>query len=110
LRQKGPVYVCEGFFDALSARQMFPENLVLGAHGCSQLAYVATVAAEVVRGTNRGIVFVPHADEAGRKAAREAVVAAIEVGLFKESISIFALENGCNDLNDHLLLSTRQAA
>jgi len=106
----GCVVIVEGFFDYLSARQMRPDTLVLGAHGCNNLAYVAEVAAKVIAGTNASLLLVTHQDEAGEGAMTKAREAAIEAGVSPMSVQRFDVDEGCNDLNDHMLRSDRGLA
>ncbi len=99
---EGPIVITEGFFDYLSARELSPDRLVLGAHGCGNLAYVATVAAELARAASVGLVLIPHQDDAGRRSMGEAKSAAIGAGVESSHIIEFRVSPGCNDLNDHL--------
>lgn len=106
----GPVVIVEGFFDYLSALEISPSRLVLGAHGCANLGYVAEVAARLVVGTGRSIVLVGHEDEAGRSAMAAATKSAIAAGLPEDAINEYQVGSGCNDLNDQLLRRAKAAA
>lgn len=98
----GPVVITEGFMDYLSAKQLSPNRLVLGAHGALRLPYVAEVAAKLIVGTDHGLVLVPHQDSAGLAAMERARAAAIAAGVSPAVITVFEVAAGCNDLNDHL--------
>lgn len=100
----GPVVVVEGFMDYLSAKQLSPTRLVLGAHGALRLEYVAQVAAKLIVGTAHGLVLVPHQDQAGLKAMERAKEAALAAGVRLNAISTFVVHG--NDLNDHLNSAT----
>lgn len=106
----GPVVLVEGFFDYLSARQMWPSCLVLGAHGCANLTYAATLAADVIKGTSTELVVVAHIDEAGQNAMQSAIKAATEAGVPTAAIGAYELATGCNDLNDELVATSLRSA
>jgi len=107
---QGPIVVVEGFFDYLSARQLSPTRLVLGAHGCTNLPYVAEIAARLACGAGAGLVLVSHRDAAGQKHAEKAKAAAVDAGMSPSAMTDFVVAEGCNDLNDHLCASGRRVA
>jgi hypothetical protein len=92
--------IVEGLMDWLSARVLWPTRLILGAHGAGRLPDVAEIAAPVAVG--RGVVVIPHDDDAGKRYADRAYVALVKGGVPSEDIEIGIVEAGCNDLNDEL--------
>lgn len=75
------VVLVEGVFDYLTARQMFPAQLVLGVDGGDLLAGVVRQIATAIHGAGRSLLLVPHNDAAGEKSVGAAVVVAVGAGL-----------------------------
>ncbi len=101
-RTIGPVVVVESFADWLSARVLWPERLVLGAHGAGRLPEVATIAGELAGPAQRGLLFVPHDDDVGRRQVRRATKAAAAAGVPEEDQEVFLVGHPFKDLNDYL--------
>ena len=107
-KTQGSVIIVEGMFDWLSARVLAPRRLALGAHGAGRLPDVVRMVAE--RCVERGLIFVSHRDEAGRRAFARAVKAARDLGVPSDKIQQFDVGQDCNDLNDYLLAGGRPGA
>lgn len=101
------ITVVEGGMDYLSALLMTKEHLVLGAHGAHQLPYVAGVGARLLQDTPGELVFVPHLNDSngtGLTMVQKAKEAAMAAGLSPKRIRIRGLPEGCDDLNDELMM------
>lgn len=96
----GPVVIVEGLMDWLSARVLWPDRLNLGAHGAGRLPHVAELAAPLAR--KRGVLLVPHADDAGQRYCDRAIAALVKGGVEMGAIQLFLVEAGDKDLNDQL--------
>jgi hypothetical protein len=96
------IIVVEGLADYLSASHLWPGNLVLGSHGCSLLGHVGGLAGTIAARDGRGILIVPHNDQAGRKWSRIAADAAIVAGVSPDDVEFYELEDRFKDLNDYL--------
>lgn len=94
------VMVTEGVIDTLTAIQLWPDRVVLGAHGASRmLAIVETVAPIIVAKGGR-LVLVPDGDEVGTRNAIKAGEAALEAGLvMDDTLQVLELA-GHKDLNE----------
>lgn len=75
------VVLVEGVFDYLTARQMFPDQLVLGVDGGDLLAGVVRQIATAIHRAGRSLLLVPHNDPAGETSIGAAVVVAVGAGL-----------------------------
>ncbi len=93
------VVICEGIMDSLTARLAYPNATILGAHGAGNLPDVAKFAAiKLARKSGRLIIFYDN-DDAGRRAANDAIHDALAQGLPKARIAT-PLLGGCKDLNE----------
>lgn len=98
----GPVTVIivEGLADALTARLIWPDAVVLGAHGAGRMALIAGHAARRVRLVGGRLGLGCHADDAGESATERAGRAAIAVGL-RLGVDLAVIDHGdAKDLND----------
>lgn len=98
----GPVMLVEGVFDWMSARVLWPDRLVLGAHGAKRLADIARRIAPALVERRRALFFVPHQDRTGRRETIRAMHAAMDAGTPADSLFVFDVGDCCNDLNDYL--------
>ena len=96
----GPVMVVEGITDWLTARQLWPDRLVLAAHGAGRVPWICEAIAPELVGQKRALIIVPDRDQAGEDAARKAIEAACKAGLSRPDMSLAILPDEGNDLND----------
>lgn len=101
------VVLVEGMFDALSALSIWPDVVVLGAHGAGNVAKLGLHAARRASLAGGRLILVPHADTAGQNAMRDAGVAAVGVGL-RLRRDLFVLQLDTKDLNDSLQAHGRE--
>ena len=92
------VVVTEGVIDSLTAVQAFPDALVLGAHGASQIAAIVREVAPRLAGGGGTLVLAPDADEPGQRAAIAAGDLALAAGLVLDA-TLQLLEFAGADLN-----------
>lgn len=78
---RGPTMIAEGIFDALTAAQLWPNRLVLGAGGAGQLPTVARFVAARVRRARGQLWLIPDVDDVGQARAADAIRAARGHGL-----------------------------
>lgn len=97
--QTGPIVLCEGIFDYLSGLVLWPKRCVLGAHGASQLTYVARGIAQAVQDRSRVLYLVPDTDRAGQREARKALQVVRGGGLGVDQVRMYDLGSSA-DLND----------
>lgn len=95
----GVTVIVEGVMDALTAAQLWPDRLVLGASGAGQLHAVATEAAPLVRAAGGTLIIVPDGDEVGQRCAIRAGEAALAAGLVIDR-DLLVLELPHHDLNE----------
>lgn len=98
----GPVVIVEGLADWLSARVLWPFQLVIGAHGAGRLPDIALLVGARAAEARRGLIFVPHRDDTGVRHVDRAIDQAVEAGVPIERIEVFDVGEPHNDLNDHL--------
>lgn len=89
------VLIVEGVFDYLTARQVFPESLVIGAHGATGLTYAALTALGY---SAASITILAHNDNAGAKNSRAALELLIASGVQPEAVRTIQLQSDLNDL------------
>jgi hypothetical protein len=95
------VVLVEGLFDALTARLAWPDAVVLGAHGASNIPKIAAAAARRIAFAKTRLTLVPHDDEAGAAAMEQAGRLALDAGLrFGRTLLVAELVPDANDLND----------
>lgn len=94
------VIITEGLADTLTAISVWPFAIVLGAHGADNLPAIAAVAAARVHGVRGRLLLVPHADDAGERAAIAAGRAALAAGLRLDRDLLVVDLDGANDLNE----------
>ena len=100
IETNGPVMVVEGITDWISARQLWPDRLVLGAHGAGRLPWLCQAIAPELAKRQRPVIIVPDRDQAGETAARKAIEEAVKAGLPRSAISVAILPDEGDDLND----------
>ncbi len=100
----GPVVLCEGIFDYLSALILWPDRCVLGAHGAGNLSHVAQRVAIELANTKTTLFIIPHNDKTGQNAARKARQLAVKAGMRADCIRFYDVTEA-GDLNDWLLTS-----
>lgn len=98
----GPVMLVEGVCDWMSARVLWPDRLILGAHGAKRLADITRSIAPALVERRRTLCFVPHQDRTGRRETIRAMHAAMDAGKPADSLSVFDVGDRSNDLNDYL--------
>lgn len=111
------VVVTEGLIDTLTACLVWPNALVLGAHGVSRYAMIVGVVAPLVVARSGELLLVAHNDQVGRDALDESMKLAIEAGLVtldaggepKCSVRAVGLD-GAKDLNDAYRAGWRPAS
>jgi len=97
---KATVTIVEGVIDTLTAIQLWPDHVVLGAHGAGRMARIAEVAAPIIRARGGRLVLVPDGDDVGQRCAVRAGEAAIAAGLVMDE-TLVVLDLGAHkDLND----------
>lgn len=100
IRSGQDVVLTEGVMDSITAKLVWREAVVLGAHGAGNLSKVATVAAPVVVKARARMLLVPHHDKAGCLRAIEAGKAAQLGGLSIAKGTLAVVKHGQKDLND----------
>jgi len=94
------VMVTEGVIDTLTAIQLWPDRVVLGAHGASRLLSIVETVAPILASKGGRLVLVPDGDEVGQRNAIRAGEAALDAGLVMDE-SLFVMEiDGHKDLNE----------
>ena len=96
----GPVMLTEGLADWCSARLLWTERLILGAHGGHRMADITRMIAAQLKKRGRALMFVAHRDNAGKRATKAALEAARSEGLLDENLFVYWVQG--NDLNDEL--------
>lgn len=79
--ERGYAMIVEGVADALTAVQLWPDRVILGAHGAGRVADVVRASAPRVRDRGAGLVLVPDGDDVGQRCALRATDIAIASGL-----------------------------
>lgn len=92
------VILAEGLMDALTARQAWPDAIVLGANGAGNLPTVAKAAITRIRLARSRLFLVPHDDEPGVRAMTAAGQTALAAGL-QIGLQLFVVELIEPDLN-----------
>lgn len=95
------VMLVEGVFDALTAVLLWPDRVVLGAHGAGRLPAIAAAVSPRIAADHGTLVLVPHDDETGERWAVRAGEVALTVGLVMDA-TLRVLELRHKDLNDAL--------
>lgn len=98
----GPIVLVEGFGDYLSGRVLWPERLIIGAHGAGNLPGLAEGLAPSC--IERGLVIVPHLDDVGLRRSDEAIASLVRGGVRADQVEILDVGTvvGATDLNDYL--------
>jgi len=96
----GPIVIVEGVCDWLSGRVLWPERLVLGAHGAGRLPDIALFVGTRAASAQRGLLFVPHRDDTGIRQVDKAIDMAFEAGMPSEDVEVLDVGAPHNDLND----------
>ena len=93
------VMLVEGVFDALTALQLWPDRVIVGAHGAGRLpAIAAAIAPRIVEAAGT-LWLVPHRDDTGERWTVRAGEVALAAGLSVDhTLRILELEH--KDLND----------
>lgn len=94
------VVIVEGVFDSLTARILWPDSIVLGAHGAGNLGKIATAALPLIVAGKTSLTIVPHADNAGIKTMLDVGTQAIQAGLRQHNRTLMIINHGHKDLND----------
>ena len=93
------VVLVEGVMDALTAVQLWPDRLIIGASGAGQLRRVVEHAAPRIREHGSRLWLVPDGDDIGQTCALHAGQAALEAGLVMDR-DLLVIDLGHHDLND----------
>ena len=104
------VVLVEGVFDTLTALALWPDAVVLGAHGASNVPKLGAHAVRRIALCRGRLALVPHADAAGSTAMSAAGCAAVEVGLrLDRDLHVIEVADGVKDLNEMLVSHGREA-
>jgi hypothetical protein len=95
----GDTMITEGLMDSVTAAQLWPERLILGAGGAELVATVAAHAAPRVRAVGGRLWVVPDSDVEGMRACAAAIDAAIAAGLTPGQDLIVLAFGAHHDLN-----------
>lgn len=94
------VVIVEGVIDTLTAIELWPAAVVLGAHCAGRMMAVAVAAAPIVLAKGGRLLLVPDQDDVGQRCALKAGEAAIDIGLEIDR-SLVVVDIGEHaDLND----------
>lgn len=95
---EGPIVLCEGLTDWLSALVLWPGRVVVGAHGAHQMPFVARMIgiANRMYAHRAGVLLVPDNDPAGAKAAKRTETTLATYGIPVTRMTV------ATDLNDAL--------
>ena len=91
--------VTEGIVDTLTAVQLWPKGLALGAHCAGQLPALVAAAAVRVKACGGRLLIVPDGDDVGQRAAARAVDVAVDAGLVADQTLIIVDLGEHGDLN-----------
>jgi hypothetical protein len=94
------VVITEGVVDSLTARLMWHEAIVLGAHGAGNLAKIGSIAAKSAALARTRIIIVPHQDKTGWETAMAVCRLAVDAGLSFRRGTLHIVQHGHKDLND----------
>jgi hypothetical protein len=104
------VVLVEGGFDTLTALALWPDAVVLGAHGASNVPRLGEHAVRRIALCHSRLALVPHADAAGSAAMSAAGCAAVEAGLrLDRDLHVIEVADGVKDLNEMLISHGREA-
>jgi len=93
------VVITEGVIDTLTAIHLWPERVVLGAHGAGRMACIAETVAPIVLANGGKLVLVPDSDDIGQRNAIKAGEAAMAAGLEMDNTLIVVELGAHHDLN-----------
>lgn len=94
------VLIAEGVIDTLTAIQLWPDHVVLGAHGAGRLTQIVEAAAPIVHAKGGRLVLVPDGDDVGQRCAINAGEAALDAGLEMDETLVVVDLGDHHDLND----------
>jgi hypothetical protein len=95
------VALVEGVIDSVTARMLWPDAVILGAHGASNLPKLAPHVAKRAALARARLYLVPHLDSAGIAACSSAGLTARHHGLtFGESLHVISLRDGTTRFKD----------
>lgn len=94
------VVIVEGVMDTLSAIQLWPSAVALGAHCAGRLADVVSAVAPIVAAKRGRMLIVPDADDVGQRCALRAGEIAMDLGLLIDETLLVVDIGGHADLND----------
>lgn len=93
------VIIAEGVVDTLTAIQLWPGRVVLGAHGAGRMTAIAETVAPLVAAKGCKLVLVPDGDDVGQRCAIRAGEAALAAGLEMDKTLIVVELDAHPDLN-----------
>jgi hypothetical protein len=93
------VVLVEGLFDALTARLAWPDAVILGGHGATNIPKIAAAAVPRIRLARTRLLLVPHADDAGEQSMIAAGRFALAAGL-RHGADLLVVDCEAKDLND----------
>lgn len=93
------VVVTEGLIDTLTAIQLWPDHVVLGAHGAGRMALLVETVAPIIVSKGGKLVLVPDGDDVGQRCAIKAGEAAMAAGLEMDNTLIVLDLGAHHDLN-----------
>jgi hypothetical protein len=93
------VVVPEGVFDALTARLVWPDAIVLGANGVGNLPAIVAATSPLIRDHGGRLLLVVDGDDAGIRGAKRAIASAVAARVPVARIVIVDIADH-HDLND----------
>jgi hypothetical protein len=93
------VVIAEGVIDTLTAIRLWPDAVVLGAHGAGRMTSIVETVAPIVKTKAGKLVLVPDGDDVGQRCAIKAGEAALSAGLVMDETLIVIDLGVHHDLN-----------